>query len=196
MANAFETHEQENLDRLCELIMDELKVLSAQGRGLTLSSLHEALSGKTERLKTPGFEAELREIKEVLSRILTGLGSDPGGQFSERSYGIQQKIDKAGSFRTLYLLRNEIADLVEAYRTAVREENRELSSLVIEISVQLIEVETNPASVYWYLRWHLTQSLPLISLTSSPGRPDSLVNRRVCGFCLATMPKSAGWQRV
>jgi diguanylate cyclase len=141
MSNPFEIHEEDNLDRLCELIMDELKNLSATGQGLTLSSLHKALASKAERLDLPDSEPDLKEIKDALARVLAEFNLDPESQFSEQLSGLLRQIRNAESFKALYRLQNDITDLVQSYRTAIREENRELSGLVIEISTQLIEVE-------------------------------------------------------
>jgi diguanylate cyclase len=141
MADQIGTHEQENMDRLCELIMDELKVLSAKRQALTFSSLHKALSAKAERFEVPGLQNELGEIKEALERILIEFNSDHDCQFGGQSSEILKQIQESESFGALYLLRDEIANLVHAYRTAIRDENRELSSLVVEISNQLADVE-------------------------------------------------------
>lgn len=142
MPDSIVAHEQEDLDRLCELIMDELKVLSAEGRGLTLSGLHRVIAcAKAEKIEIRGFEADLLEIKEALARILAEFQVAPGSQLSERASGVLKQIRDAESFGALYLLRDDIIDLVHAYRNVVREENQELSGLVIEISTHLTEVE-------------------------------------------------------
>ena len=141
MAGPFETCEQENLDRLCELIMDELKVLSANRQALTLSSLHRALSAKAEKLDIRSLEADPQEVKESLAGALKGFDVDPDSDLGQRLSGILKRIQDAESFRDLYLLRDDIVQLLHTCRQAMREDNRELSGLVMEISAQLIEVE-------------------------------------------------------
>jgi len=127
---------------LCQMIIEELKSISSTRHGLSESSLHDALSCRSEILDLLGLQGCLSELKAAYSRILAELGHQSGEEFRSRFCAILSRIHEAPNFQTFRVLRDDVIDLVQDYNSMVAEDKRAFSGLIVEIGAQLSDVES------------------------------------------------------
>jgi diguanylate cyclase (GGDEF)-like protein len=126
---------------MSNLLIEELKKLSASGQGISSSSLVEALSNRVEDLGFIEVQNHLKEIKTYCIKVLDELNSLFGDQYREQFVELLARVSAAGNAEILNVLIDDIIGLAHTCISSSQDRNRTLSDLVFEISVQLGEVE-------------------------------------------------------
>lgn len=131
----------QSLNSMSNLIIEELKKLSASGQGISSSSLVEALSKRVEDLGLIEVQNHVKEIKSGCTKVLDELNAFFGDQYKEQFDQLIARVNAADNAEILNVLIDDIIGLAHTCISNSQEKTRTLSDLVFEISVQLGEVE-------------------------------------------------------
>lgn len=130
------------LDTLCELIIDELKTLSAHRRAISSSSLYEALSGKAEALNALVSREHVGALQNGYIRILEELTCYLAPLHKQAAVALIEDIRKATRLGELSPLLDRIIRLLEQAYCDSLAKKETLEHLLLEVGNLLAELET------------------------------------------------------
>ncbi|MGC8493603.1 MAG: diguanylate cyclase [Syntrophobacteraceae bacterium] len=130
------------LDTLCELIIDELKTLSAQRRAISSSSLYEALSGKTETLNALLSREHVGALQNGYIRILEELACYLAPLHRQKAVALIEDIRNATRLAQLSALLDRIVSLLEQAYSDSLAKKETLEHLLLEVGNLLGELES------------------------------------------------------
>jgi diguanylate cyclase len=130
------------LDSLCELIVDELKVFSANHRCLSPSSLLEALTNREDILELIGTQKHIHTFKSGCTRIIELLYTISQTQHKKILDKLSLSLELSDDLNSVCELHDQILNIANTCIFSYKIENDSLMDIINDIRQQLIEVET------------------------------------------------------